>query len=247
MWIKPNGNEVAFPVYDCKGLDETETVPELYSATLDREFGAGDYLLFAGVNTCVEDIVGLSRVRLKDLKLDHLAFFELALSETFPSNTLTVDAFENQYRCRIRFINREGNTLHRERGNLMALDVLFVESDYEILHLHFSNDFENVKEVPAAVLELQNSMPSLLRRLQPFVALVSLLFVVIVNAAGLFRLYVSATMGIIAVLVAGILTWREVIAAVPGNLLVMIAFSFSLSAALTNSGVGSLLGEYLPD
>ena len=123
MWIKPTGDQAAYPVYDVKGLDPIEPVPELYAATLEREFCEGDLLLFAGVNACVEDISGLSRVRLKDLRLDHLAFFELTLSDHFPSD-LMVEAFEHQFSCRVRYVNRDGNTLHRERGLLKPFDVL---------------------------------------------------------------------------------------------------------------------------
>lgn len=39
------------------------------------------------------------------------------------------------------------------------------------------------------------------------------------------------------------MNWKEVIDAIPGNLLLMIAYSFALAAAMTKSGLGSLLGR----
>jgi di/tricarboxylate transporter len=101
--------------------------------------------------------------------------------------------------------------------------------------------------------------------------LLVLLFIVVTNAVGLFSLYFASSIGILVLVITGIMNWSEVhttrnclslnahsvylcaacccsmfsqvIDAIPGNLLLMIAFSFSLSAAMTNSGIAKLLGD----
>ena len=63
------------------------------------------------------------------------------------------------------------------------------------------------------------------------------------NAAGILLLYEATGIGTVVLLLTGVLTWKDVLQAIPGNILLMTAFSFPLAAAMQNSGVAALLGQ----
>ncbi len=155
---------------------------------------------------------------------------------------MTIEDFNRLFDCRVRLLSRNGFSKHGV-VEVLPCDVLIVEGDFELLHLHYDPRFASVVEVPVAETPQLNPAPSLVRQLHPWIALLVLAFVVVVNAVGLFDLYFAACIGILVLLISGIMNWSEVIDAIPGNLLLMIAYSFSFAAAMTNSGLGVLLGE----
>ena len=67
--------------------------------------------------------------------------------------------------------------------------------------------------------------------------------IVVLNAAAIFSIYEAAAIGIMVLLVTDVLSWKDVYTAIPGNLMLMICYSFALSAAMTKSGLGQLIGE----
>lgn len=79
--------------------------------------------------------------------------------------------------------------------------------------------------------------------LHPFIAVLVLLMIVVLNAAAIFSIYEAAAIGIMVLLVTDVLSWKDVYTAIPGNLMLMICYSFALSAAMTKSGLGQLIGE----
>ncbi len=193
-----------------------------------------------GVAECIEEMHGLNRMPNIAVTLEKLAFFELSLSET--NEPVSVREFEHRFRCRIRLLSRRGFALPGAT-DVLPEDIVVVEGDFELLHLHYDPRFRSVRELAVADSPQLNPTPSLVRRLHPWIALVVLVFVVALNAASVFDLYFAACIGILVLVVTGIMNWAEVIDAIPGNLLLMIAYSFSFAAAMTNSGLGALLGE----
>ena len=233
VWLKPSSGSDAFSVPDYKKDDEAREEQS-------HEIAAGDMLLFVGVEDLLEDVHGLVRATEVEWTLEGLAFFELYLSDMFEE--CSVLEFNELFQCNVRFINRHGKTLHG-LTDIKPEDVAFVEGKFELLHYSFDCRFKKVLEVRRAKTTQLNPAPSMVRRLHPWIALVGLTFVVVTNAAGLFSLYFAASITILVLVITGILNWKEVIRAIPGNLLLMIAFSFAMAAAMTNSGLGTLLGE----
>lgn len=222
--------------------DALISAPEEYQHALNHVLEPQDMLLFVGPGECVEDLHGLRRRAEGDVRLDRLSFFEIFLSSGFAG--CSVSRFEHDFHCRIRFVNRDGSTLHRFKGGLVGGDVLFVEGDLDLLHLHFDVRFDEVREVPRARLEhFSPSLPPLVRLFHPWIALLCLIWVVVPTAIGLLPLYTAASMSVVLLIASGILNWKEVLDAVPGNLLIMISCSYALSAAMGTTGVGPLLGE----
>jgi len=80
-------------------------------------------------------------------------------------------------------------------------------------------------------------------KLHPFIAVVVLLMIVVLNATAIFSIYEAAAIGIMVLLVTDTLTWNEVYSAIPGNLMLMICYSFAIAAAMNKSGLGQLIGE----
>jgi di/tricarboxylate transporter len=240
VWIKFADDSTAHSLPDLKAPESRESLSDEKRALALHTLKEGDMLLYVGVAECIEEMHGVSRMPHIAVTLEKLAFFELSLSETFVS--VSVEEFNRQFSCRIRLLSRNGHAKHGI-SDVIPGDVLVVEGDFELLHLHYDPRFVKVSEVPLADTPQLNPAPSLVRRLHPWIALIVLIFVVTVNAVGLFDLYFAACIGIIVLLVTGIMNWAEVIEAIPGNLLLMIAYSFSLAAAMTNSGLGALLGE----
>ncbi len=240
VWIKFADERHAHSLPNLKAPLIKEEALATKQGSVAHELQEGDLLLYVGVEECIEEMHGLTRMPNVDVTLDKLAFFELSLSDSFVATT--VADFEQQFFCRMRLLSRNGNPEHTA-VDVQPRDVLVVEGDFELLHLHYDLRFTSVREVPVAAAPQLNPAPSLVRRLHPWIALLVLVFVVTVNAVGLFDLYFAACIGILALLVTGIMNWSEVIAAIPGNLLLMIAYSFALAAAMTNSGLGALLGQ----
>lgn len=203
----------------------------------------GDMLLFIGVEECVYEIQGLTFVS-SEARLGRLAFFEVFLASDYPAEPLQVSQFEQAMSCRVRLLNSHGVTRHRGK-EIHKGDVLVVESRYDILHFHTDERFLSIKEVPGVQSSVKNVTLPLVRRLHPWIALLVLLGVVVLNAAGVLLLYEATGIGTMVLLVTGVLNWSEVLKAIPGNILLMTAFSYSLAAAMTNSGVAELLGRSL--
>ncbi len=237
LWVKFADETAARSVPDLKGESGRERLDPTLAA---HALGEGDMLLYVGVEACVEEVYGVLRMPQVNVTLEKLAFFELFLSDKFVACSLS--DVEREFACTVRALSRNGNSKHDVTDALPG-DVLVVEGDFELLHLHYDDRFVSVREVPVAASPMLNPAPSLVRILHPYIALLALLFIVVTNAVGLFDLYVASCFAIIALLITGIMNWSEVIDAIPGNLLLMAAYSFALSSAMTNSGLGKLLGD----
>lgn len=239
MWVKAADSELAVSVPDLKA--PLEDPQEAHLPILSRVIQPGDMLLFIGVKECVHDITDLTLLQ-SDNRLGKLAFFEVYLPKEFPLSP--VKHFGQMFGCRVRLVFRHGFSKHQEK-NVVGGDVLLVESRYDILHFNTDGRFGQVKEVPAVVPHIHHPTLPLIRKLHPWIALVVLLSVVVLNAVGLLLLYEATGLGTLVLLMTGVLNWSDVLNAVPGNILLMTAFSFSLAAAMTNSGIATLLGQSL--
>lgn len=126
------------------------SIPDDIADVMRRPIQEGDMLLFIGVSECVLDVHGLKCVPESEYSLDGLAFFELHLSKDgFPEAGMSLRAFEKEFNCTVRFLNRAGHTFHHAQ-HIEPGDILCVEGEYALLHLHFDQRFTNAK-VPRRV------------------------------------------------------------------------------------------------
>lgn len=102
--------------------------------------------------------------------------------------------------------------------------------------------FKKVKELSQTLGKVQSSLP-LATIVHPILSVLCLLLVILLNGMGIFSVYEAASICVIALLVTDTMSWRDVVNAIPGNLMIMIAYSFALAAAMRNSGLGVLIGE----
>jgi di/tricarboxylate transporter len=99
-----------------------------------------------------------------------------------------------------------------------------------------------VDELDFSVGKVQSTLP-LARQLHPFIAVFTLVAIVILNATALFTIYEAPAMGIILLLITDTMNWKDIVSAIPGNLMLMICYAFALAAAMNKSGLGAIIGE----
>jgi hypothetical protein len=116
------------------------------------------------------------------------------------------------------------------------------QARFDILHYQTDVRFASVAELEFTVGKVQSSLP-LISVMHPFIAVLVLLMIVVLNATGVFSIYEAAAIGIIVLLVTDTMSWKDVYTAIPGNLMLMICYSFALAAAMTKSGLGQLIGQ----
>lgn len=248
LWLKPVDSPDAHFVPDLRGqLNDADRILPV----LTRPLMAGDKLLFMGVRECVEDIVGTKIEWFKGSQLEGVNFFEIHLASTFPEAPTSVSQMNALFGCRIRRIHRNGALVHSGSGRIrdgtaqvQAGDILWVEGGYQILHLGSGDDarVKMTKVIMFSLGKVQSTLP-LISRLHPYLAVLCLLFVVVVNAVGVFSIYEAGVIAIMVLLFTDTMSWMDIVDAIPGNLMIMICYSFALAAAVRNSGLGALIGE----
>jgi hypothetical protein len=116
------------------------------------------------------------------------------------------------------------------------------QARFDILHYQTDVRFASVAELEFTVGKVQSSLP-LISVMHPFIAVLVLLMIGVLNATGVFSIFEAAAIGIIVLLVTDTMSWKDVYTAIPGNLMLMICYSFALAAAMTKSGLGQLIGQ----
>src|SRR3990167_6817663 len=92
-------------------FEEGMEMPHDVDVLMHRPIQEGDMMLFIGVSECVVDVHGLKCVPESEFSLEGLAFFELHLSkDSFPEEGMSLRAFEREFNCAVRFLNRAGHT-----------------------------------------------------------------------------------------------------------------------------------------
>jgi len=246
LWLKPAEEPVAHLVPDCKGeVTEADSCLPI----LTRKVQVGDLLCYIGRRECIEDIPGMSITWYAGSQLEYLSFFEMRLSDTFPDTPLTVREFNTMFKCRVRRISHNGQFLHfgsgQVRGGTAIVspgDVTIVEGGFELLHLQRDPRFKGVSELAYTVGKVQSTLPYVADA-HPFIAVASLLLVIIMSVTTHYTIYEAATLSIIMLLITDTMNWHDIYTAIPGNLMIMICYSFSLAKAMDNSGLAALFGD----
>ncbi len=246
LWCKPAEEARAHFVPDCKG---ELNLRDNFLDILSRPVAVDDLICFVGVAACIEDIPGLEICWLSGSQLHGFSFFEMHLSDAYPNVPLKVRKFNTEFRCRVRRIIRNGEVLHLGSGSIRdgsakieAGDRLILEGGFSVLHLRRDPRVRHVEELDYTAGKVQSSVP-LARQLHPFIAVLTLLAIVVLNATAVFTIYEAAAMGIILLLITDTMNWKDIVNAIPGNLMLMICYAFALAAAMNKSGLGAIIGD----
>lgn len=206
----------------------------------------GDILTFVGK---VDDIVDLQSVR--GLRADgvqthpfdtaRLGFFEVVLGATskLVGRTLKDYEFRNRYQAAVVAIHRAGQRVDAKLGSvrLRAGDTLLLLADPGFRdRWRDQEEFLLVSRLGGATLAAT--------RKAPVVALVALAVVLVAGAGWLPILHVSLV-GALALVAFGVLTPAEVREAIDFDVLLVIAASFALGAAIHGSGLAALVAHGL--
>lgn len=214
----------------------------------DEVLCSGDLLTFVGVVDAIKDlrrIPGLMIVEDQSYKLDfrhsQRRLFEVVLSSSSPLINRTVrDAgFRSLYKASIISISREGSRLEGKIGDvhLHQGDTLLVEADAGFAARHrYSRDF-------LLVSPLQDSTPPDFRRAPAALAILTGL--IVLAATETVSLFEGAFIAAGAMVVTRCMTLGVARRSVDYPIIVSIAASFALGAALTESGAAQLIGQQI--
>ncbi len=216
----------------------------LTSVGPDEVLQADDRVTFVGVVDAVNElrrVPGLSVVADQRFKLNlrnsQRCLIELVLSRRSPmvGNTVREARFRSVYRAAILSISRDGARLDGKLGDvrLRAGDTLLVEADHGFVERHrYNRDF-------LLVSALRDSSPPDFARAP--IALGILILMVVLAAAeflSLFELSFIAAAAMVGTRCVSLSVGRR---SIEYPVLVGIAASFALGAALTESGAASML------
>lgn len=211
------------------------------------ELRGGDRLTFAGR---VDQVVDLQGKRgLVSAEQRHLApfatarhtFLEAVVGAESPllGRTLAELEFRERYQAAVVAIHRAGQRVGEKLGQvrLKVGDTLLLLADPGFAERwRDRNDF-------LVVSRLGGSPPPSSRKAALVAAIT--LAIVLVNALGVLPLLEAALLGAIALVALGVLSPREARYAVDLDVIVMIAASFALSAAVQRSGLGTRVAGLL--
>lgn len=210
----------------------------------------GDRLTFVGKVAQVHDlqsIRGLVSAEQKhshgfDSTVDH-TFYEVVVSAASPliAKTLRESDFRSRYQAVVLAIHRAGARVDAKLGavRLKEGDTLLVLSDREFRNRwRDRSDFLLVSHLGGAPLPSSR---------QAFFVLAVTALIVLVAGAGLLPILHASLLGAIAVVLARVLRPAEAQGAVSMDVIVMIAASFGLGAALEQSGLAGLLASLIGD
>lgn len=212
----------------------------------DEQLQANDRVTFVGVVDAVNElrrIPGLlvaedQRFQL-DLRHSQRCLVELVLAPSFPmlGRTVKEAEFRGNYNAAIVSISRDGARLEGKLGDvtLHAGDTLLVESDEGFVERHkYNRDF-------LLVSPLRDSAPPDFRRAPVAVAiLLAMIVLATIEAIPLFEASFIAAGLMVA---TGCLTLRLARDSIEYPVIVGIAASFALGAALTESGAAEIIAN----
>jgi len=222
---------------------------ELHSAVPPTEvLRGGDRLVFVGATDAVRElrrVPGLRPANDQVFKIDDAGgqrtLVEVVLSSFSPAvgRTLVQSAFRSHYNAAVIAVARRGERLPRKPGEVVmqAGDTLLLETDAGFARRHVgSADFLLVNEVDGAPR---------VDRPRALVALGVIALMILANTVLGVDILVSALVAALLVLLARCVHVAELRRSVDLRLIVVIACSFALGAALEQSGVAALAAAQL--
>ena len=222
---------------------------ELHSAVPPTEvLRGGDRLVFVGATDAVRElrrVPGLRPASDQVFKIDDAGgqrtLVEVVLSSFSPAvgRTLVQSAFRSHYNAAVIAVARRGERLPRKPGEVVmqAGDTLLLETDAGFARRHVgSADFLLVNEVDGAPR---------VDRPRALVALGVIALMILANTVLGVDILVSALVAALLVLLARCVHVAELRRSVDLRLIMVIACSFALGAALDRSGVAALAATAL--
>lgn len=222
----------------------------------DRTLQAGDKLYFVGAPECASElrrIQGLKPANGSVHKLEvanhQRCLVEVVLGQEFPAlgKTIRDSRFRTRFNAVILSLSREGKRVPGKLGDITFKmgDTLLLEASHEFAEQYrFRRDF-------LLVSALNDSTPPDFHKAPR--ALGILLLMVIASASGLLSILEAAFLAAGAMLVAGCLTASRARRSLDLPVLVVIAASFALGSAMTETGAAQWvaqsmmgLGEFSP-
>ncbi len=216
----------------------------------DRTLQAGDRLYFVGAPECASElrrIQGLKPANGSVHKLDvanhQRCLVEVVLGPEFPALNKTIrdSQFRTRFNAVILSLSREGKRVPGKLGDIHFRmgDTLLLEASHQFVEQYrFRRDF-------LLVSALNDSTPPDFHRAPRALAILALM--VLVSATGLLQIMEAAFLAAGAMIVSGCLTASRARRSVDLPVLVVIAASFALGNAMTETGAaqwvaGGLLG-----
>jgi di/tricarboxylate transporter len=222
---------------------EIERGEKLLTAVAPTEvLQADDRIVCVGIVDAVVEIRRIPGLAVADdqtykLNLRHSQrrLVEVVLSSSSPLVGLTVREakFRSQYNAAIISISRDGERLHAKPGDicLRAGDTLLLEADATFADRHrYDRNF-------LLVSMLRDSTPPNFRRAP--IALGVLLAMIVATVTGITELVESAFIAAGAMVILGCVTTAVARRSIEYGIIVAIAASFALGAALTESGAAA--------
>lgn len=206
---------------------------------------ANDRLVFVGVTDAVRELRRMSGLRPATdqlFKIDSAkgqrCLAEVVLSRFSPAigQTLVGSGFRSHYNAAVIAVSRHGRRLHQKPGDVVLQpgDTLLVETEAGFITRHGgSPDFLMVSQVDG---EAHVDRPRALA------ALGILGLMIVANAAFGVDILLSALIAAVLAIVAGCVSVTELRRNFDLRLIVVIACSFALGAALDRSGVADVIG-----
>ncbi len=215
----------------------------------DQRLRGGDLLTFAGQVARVVDLEQTPGLELAEGR--HLsmlgspkhAWFEAVIGSGSPlvGRTLAASDFRSRYQAAVVALHRSGERVAGRLGDvrLQAGDALLLLAD-----ARFRERWKDRSDF--LLIRGRNEAPPS-SRLAGVKALTILIGVVAVAGSGRVDLFDAALAGAVATVLSGVLTPRQARDAVDLNVVVLIAASLGLGAAVQASGLASLLATSLTD
>jgi di/tricarboxylate transporter len=230
-------------------LAEIERDGEILPAVEPSErLHADDRLIFVGA---VESVVDLHRIRGLGPATDQVlklggarkdrSFFEAVLSDSCPlvGKTVKEGRFRTRYRAAIVALARNGERVRGKIGDMVLRtgDTLLLEARPDFINRQGrSRDFLLVSEVGGFHPPNHEGAP---------VALAITLGMIVLAATGLLSMLEAALVAAGAMIVTGCTSGRVARQAPDWQVLVVIATSFGIGAALQKSGAAAVLAEHV--
>lgn len=214
----------------------------------DRTLQAGDRLYFVGAPECASElrrIQGLEpangSVHKLDLENHQRCLVEVVLGPEFPAlgKTIRDSRFRTRFNAVILSLSREGGRVPGKLGDIKFRmgDTLLLEASYQFVEQYrFRRDF-------MLVSALNDSTPPDFGKAPT--ALVILLIMVVVSATGLLQILESALIAAGLMIVSGCITASRARRSLDLPVLVVIAASFALGNAMSETGAAQTIAAYL--
>jgi di/tricarboxylate transporter len=205
----------------------------------------GDRLIFAGRADMIRDLQTMRGLVADGSHLSSSGasasrtFFEVVVSATSPlvGNTLKEADFRSRYQAAVVAIHRAGERVRSKLGEvrLREGDTLLLVTDPEFGNRwRHRNDFLLVAHL--------GGHPPVSSRQGILVGLIALA-VVVVAGAGILPILQASLLGALALVAARVLTPWEARASIEIDVLLVIASSFGIGAAIEKSGLAAILGD----